>query len=334
MTVLVLTAAPADFDALRARALAAYEARDYKRACTLYTQAAGLRPEHAAVQSDLGLCLMRQGRKAEAVRANLRAVRLAAPGQAELPPDAEVTRKAAYFNLHALGVRVDLPSPGGCSALTKASGCKAPVYACGAKWGEYGSGGGTSGTAVNLALSEQAAALGERVQGPDSTVSNPRPGYKLGIEGSPPHKAVPSSLLELEEKGEVLTGSCVRHSAWSCDASDAVLGAANTCLARAGGCDGGVMDCPAALRCREEACAEAERTPSPAVRAEQQLAQQAMDRCGKQPLPYTSCSVVLADACLGLVGVVCETATVAHDGKVLGKTSHEVSEVWLQRTEP
>ncbi|RKH55180.1 hypothetical protein [Corallococcus llansteffanensis] len=62
LTVLVLTAAPADFDALRARALAAYEARDDRRARALYTQAARLRPEHAAVQSDLGLCLMKQGR--------------------------------------------------------------------------------------------------------------------------------------------------------------------------------------------------------------------------------------------------------------------------------
>ena len=333
LTVLVLTAAPSDFDALRARALTAHEARDYKRACALYTQAARLRPEHAAVQSDLGLCLMKQGRKAEAVRANLRAVRLAAPSKAELPPDAERTRKAAYFNLHALGVSVELPGPGQCAPLAKASACKAPVYACGAKWTEYGSGGGSSGTAVNLALSEQAA-LGELGQGTEDTVARPKQDALLGLEGSPPLEAVPSVLVLTEEEAEAFTGPCARRSEWSCDASAAVRGAAETCLARAGGCDGGVMDCPSALRCGEEACAKAERSPSPAVRAEQQLAQHAADRCGTEALPHTSCSVVLADACLGLVGVVCETATVAHDGKVLEKTSPQVGEVWLQRTEP
>lgn len=333
LTVLVLTAAPADFDALRARALAAHEARDYKRACALYAQAARLRPEHAAVQSDLGLCLMKQGRKAEAVRANLRAVRLAAPGKAELPPGAERTRKAAYFNLHALGVSVELPGPGQCARLTKASACKTPVYACGAKWTEYGSGGGSSGTAVNLALSEQAAALGELAQGTEDSVLRPRNDSLFGIEGSPPREALPSSLVLTEEKAEVFTGPCARHQGWSCDSSVTVRGAADTCLARAGGCDGGAMDCPSALRCSEEACAEAQRSPSPAVRAEQQLAQQAVDRCGTEPLPHTLCSVVLADACLGLVGVVCETSTVAHDGKVLEKASPRVGEVWLQRTE-
>ncbi|RKH50007.1 hypothetical protein D7V93_31145 [Corallococcus llansteffanensis] len=268
------------------------------------------------------------------MRANLRAVRLAAPGKAELPPDAERTRKAAYFNLHALGVSVALPGPGQCSPLTKASACKAPVYGCGAKWTEHGSGGGSSGAAVNLALSEQAAALGKLAQGTEDTVARPKRGVLLGIEGSPPREKMPSSLVLTEEEAEVFTGPCARHSEWSCGSSAAVRGAADTCRARAGGCDGGVMDCPSALRCSEEACAEAERSPSPAVRAEQQLAWQTVDRCGTEPLPHTSCSVVLADACLGLVGVVCETSTVARDGKVLEKTSPEVGEVWLQRTEP
>jgi hypothetical protein len=190
---------------------------------------------------------------------------------------------------------------------------------------------------VNLALSEQDAALGELAQVTGELMVRPDFAPLLDIEGSrsPRREAMRSSLVLTEERMEVFTGPCVRHATWSCGDSAAVQKAADTCLARAGGCDGGVMDCPSALRCIEEACAEAERTPSPAVLAEQQLAQQEVDRCGtKHPLPYTRCSVVLADACLGLVGVVCESSAVAPDGKVLGKTSRDVHEVWLQRTGP
>jgi tetratricopeptide (TPR) repeat protein len=254
---LAAASSSASFDATRARALKAYKARQFKRACALYSRAAKLNPEHAPVHADLGQCLARLGKKSKeaAERESARAVFLARPHREPLEPEDAPTRLAAYSNLFALGTRLELPKPGACIALPQAPECSRVVHACGAFFNEHGSAGGVSGEAVRLALSPTVAAA--RTQ-EDPETQGLEVERMAVVDFLPPEEGQdsvepsgPSSLVLVTEAEEMF-----------------------------------------------EDCGPRPRRANDVVTA-----------CKTQlsTLTDTRCSLVLADACAGVVGVVCET---------------------------
>ncbi|MFY2556893.1 tetratricopeptide repeat protein [Corallococcus terminator] len=114
--------------ALRRSATKAYRARDYKQACPLFEKAVALLGSDSGLASDLGLCFLRQGRKAEARRVLEDAVLLAGKDNK--------ARHAALFNLGLLGE--DLAPREGCAALTPARGCDKPVQVCAVNYSVLG----------------------------------------------------------------------------------------------------------------------------------------------------------------------------------------------------
>jgi len=120
LALLALVGAPPAADSPQAAALAAFKRKDYARACPLFAEAARAQPENGAVWADLGLCELKRGRKAESVRASLRAV---LKGR---------TRTNAYFNLGQAGVALPFPPPGRCTAWKAPDelGCPQRVEAC------------------------------------------------------------------------------------------------------------------------------------------------------------------------------------------------------------
>jgi hypothetical protein len=115
---------------LRDEATRAYKARRYAEACPLFAKARALAPQDFGIASDLGLCLLRQGKKAEARAALEDAVRLTLENERSPHrlPDAPKMRKAAAFNLSLLGE--DLTPAEGCVALAPARGCDTPTQVC------------------------------------------------------------------------------------------------------------------------------------------------------------------------------------------------------------
>jgi len=126
--VLALTAAAAQAAAtsgeLKARATDLFRAKKYAQACDTFAAASAGAPADAAIVADLALCLQRLGRRDAAVEANRRAVSLAAAAA-----DAQ-TRRNAYYNLDALGARVELPQAGQCGKVSSVAGCGRKLSAC------------------------------------------------------------------------------------------------------------------------------------------------------------------------------------------------------------
>ncbi|WP_434387493.1 tetratricopeptide repeat protein [Melittangium boletus] len=266
LVTLAATSTPETFESTRARAVKAYRARNFTRACALFSRAAGLDPEHASVHVDLGQCLARRGRKAReaAAREHARAVFLARPNREPSRSSDEPTRKAAYLQLFRMGTRLAVPKPGECTALPQAPECSRVVHACGAYFNEHGSAGGVSGEAVRLALSPAAAAprASEDPETGGLAVDRTRVLDFLPDEQVPREDAF---SLALVKEAEDLAVDCA-----------------------------GTGACPAKV----------------------------------SGLNDTRCSLVLADACAGVVGVVCET-------RVRGKKARpeqRVGEVVLTKT--
>jgi tetratricopeptide (TPR) repeat protein len=115
---------------LRNEATEAYKARRYAEACPLFAKARALAPHDFGLASDLGLCLLRQGKKAEARTALEDAVRLTLENERSTNrlPDAPKVRKAAAFNLALLGE--DLAPAKGCAVLPPSRGCGTPAHIC------------------------------------------------------------------------------------------------------------------------------------------------------------------------------------------------------------
>lgn len=110
------------------QATRAYRAGRYAVACPLFQKAVDEAPTDADRWADLGLCLGKLGRKADAVAAEIRAAELGGPE----------TRLHAYYNLGALGVRLPLPDvqrpnefETACKQLPSSGTCREQVSACG-----------------------------------------------------------------------------------------------------------------------------------------------------------------------------------------------------------
>lgn len=130
---------------VRDEATKAYKARRYTQACPLFAKALALAPQDFGIASDLGLCLLRQGRKAEARAALEDAIRLTLENErsANRLPDAPKVRKAAAFNLALLGG--DLAPAKGCVALAPSQGCDTPAHVCVSSYSVNDGDGGLSG---------------------------------------------------------------------------------------------------------------------------------------------------------------------------------------------
>jgi hypothetical protein len=113
---------PAAAQSPRDAALAAFRRKDYARACPLFAEVVRAEPENGAAWADLGVCELKRGRKAESVRASLRAV---------VHGD-DRTRTNAYFNLGLAGVALPFPVPGRCTVwrAPEELNCPQRVEAC------------------------------------------------------------------------------------------------------------------------------------------------------------------------------------------------------------
>jgi hypothetical protein len=151
LLALLLAAALDDPRGLSAQATKLYKAKRYAEACPLFERVATLEPASGRALTDLGLCLARWGREADAIAANRRAIAASAA-------DGRV-RKAAYFNLATLS-KAAIPShvPGPTEDLLRdregvTPRCEvfdAPVGCAKAVWGCF------SGEALRLGLDPRA----------------------------------------------------------------------------------------------------------------------------------------------------------------------------------
>lgn len=187
IAIAALSASPpvgGDARTLRKEATAAYKAKKYEQACTLFARAAKAAPSDAALQADLGLCLGKLEKRDEAIAANHRAMVLALRKGSN--GDDERIRKNVAFNLWTLGERVAVPEDGKCATVPPPPGCAKPLYACAYAWRFGGNRLETTGSDVRIAT--EAA------------------GARRESNGEPPEGDLPGSgILEFFGKGvEVL----------------------------------------------------------------------------------------------------------------------------------
>jgi len=195
-----LAAVDAKVDAARAAARAAYAAKSYALAVTRYREVTGLAPEDPAAWTDLGVALMRAGRKREAVEANQRALALASRDREVDDSAREAHRRHAYFNLYKLGERLAMPEEGQCRALPAPHGCARTMWACVKTGQAQGSGGGSTWQVARLAASKDDAEFDadEEIADPDMSEEPPPP------EGGGPYVARPGTWFRRESSVDVL----------------------------------------------------------------------------------------------------------------------------------
>ncbi len=97
---------------------------------------------------------------------------------------------------------------------------------------------------------------------------------------------------------------------WSCDTSDEVRAETRRCQGTTSGAGGARSSSPdGGAACFRLSCDRAESAPWPAVQAEIDRRAQRLSSCYERlgQLDDTTCVVVYADACSGLVGTYCTT---------------------------
>ena len=284
------TAAPTAAGALRAEATEAYRARRYAEACRKFGEAARVAPEDAALAADLGLCLHRQGNSAEAIAETRRAIRFAKPDGAV----ARRVRRSAYYNLSLMGGALEIPDPGSCAPLERAPGCDRAVHGCTHTWSAFGTGGGESGTWLVVAL-EAAGATIDGAQ--DRARERPAVADPRYDDPSPQDPPTESAILILSEETESFgNANCDASDAdWvACTGSKEATAAARRCVVRKG-CKGSPVECGAWEECVSAHCAK--------------VLSRREEECRRKNRPWSSafgCTVVHADACMGIVASVCD----------------------------
>jgi hypothetical protein len=122
LTFLLVVAATPEAD--RELATQAYRKHDYVKACELFSRATLAAPKDGALWSDYGLCLVKLGKKSEALEALQRAVTFGD----------EASRLHAYFNLGTLGGSA-LPESEGAEVVAGGHLSKLPAVAgCATAW--------------------------------------------------------------------------------------------------------------------------------------------------------------------------------------------------------
>jgi len=303
--------------ALRAEGTRLLRAKQVAAACLAFESASRLSPSDPDAAVDLALCQQRRGNDERARAQNLTAIALASgPEQIEDPHFARV-RRSAYFNLD------QLPQPDDDAPAAKPVANHAPNQACGrpaagpgcskafiACSKEHAGGGAqvrTSSTVVRLALTEDDATFedGEDLEGDDLDDDS--------ASLLPRHIARGNSLTFNDSYNMELLQYVCEADEWSCEKSLAVAAEAEACVRKAGSGSEG--------RCQEQACTRAQSRPSAIIAREQHAAERATNECYQHCSDSEEnhhCSVAYANACTGLVGIVCH----GHTGQAVQEWTH------------
>ena len=315
-----LEAAPAvQAKTLQAEATKLFRQKNYAAACETFQAAVTAAPEDAALLTDLALCQQKLGKNAEAKASNLRAIALASK-DAHLIGDAAAVRERrhAYFNLDQLAVdlALGLSRGGGCGTLDAPAGCARVFHACAEIENRDTRTQEATRTSVKVALTPADAAWTE-----DARLALGSEDQLIG-ELTKPSPALPEEVEGWMTAITAFVQDAPRqpceYDRWACEKSDAVTDAARLCVAAAGSA-GDAGEPIEQTACFQKVCRELDRKPSKAVLREKRRAEKNAGRCekasaGDDGIRY-ECSIVHADACTGLVGIVCSSDGVEIRGK-------------------
>ncbi len=292
--------------ALRQEGTRAYRAGRFEDALAKFRAAADRDRDDPDALADVALALQKLGRTGEAVTANQGVLRLAARPSADRAKRFAKIRLAAYFNLGRLGAVVGAPDVGACGALATATDSCKPLFACREARQNNGSGLATLWEVLRIARTNEAAILDE-----DDYHEVPPLIRGLTDAEYDSEAARPAIDLLPEQEGDTLLrygteevgDACRRiYGDWSCETSDEVRAETRRCQGTTPP-DGGTG------ACFRLSCDRAESAPWPAVQAEIDRRTQRLSTCYERlgRLDDTTCVVVYADPCSGLVGTYCTT---------------------------
>jgi len=283
---------------LRARAQRLFQAHKFSLACPTFEAAALLAPREPALFVELALCQHQLEDDALARQSNFHAIALASEKSA-IDGDAKMARlrRNVYSNLAALSAWVSEENaeptalPANCGKVDRAPGCAQTFFAC----THIESGGGSAAlygaTHVRIARTLEYATFDDYELFDDypSDIDAKEPVAPIVIPDGARLQYVESYDMEAR------TYSCD----WYCENSEAV--AAETAK-----CRWSTKTAPADRdSCAERVCTRAERTPWAAVKAELATS----DACYRESEMFNrayGCTFVYANACTGLIGLVCK----------------------------
>lgn len=290
--------------ALRQEGTRAYRSGHYDDALVKFRAAADRDHDDPDALADVALALQKLGRTADAIAANQGVLRLAAKPSADRAKRYAKLRLAAYVNLGQLGAVVTVPDAGACTAVAPATDACKPLFACREARQNNGSGIATLWEVLRIARTKEAAIL-------DEDDYHEVPPLIRGLTDAEYDSEAGRPAIDLlpEQEGDTLLrygteevgDECRRiYGDWSCDASDEVRAETRRCQGTA---------TPDAGACFRLSCDRAESAPWPAVQAEIDRRAQRLSSCYGRlgQLDDTTCAVVYADACSGLVGTYCTT---------------------------
>ena len=290
--------------AVRQEGARAYRAGRYDDALVKFRAAADRDRDDPDALADVALALQKLGRTADAVAANQGVLRLAAKPSADRAKRYAKIRLTAYYPLAQLGAVVMAPEVGACTSLVPAADACKPLYACREARQNSGSGIATLWEVLRIARTKEAAIL-------DEDDYHEVPPLIRGLTDAEYDSEAGRPAIDLlpEQEGDTLLrygteevgDECRRiYGDWSCDASDEVRAETRRCQGTA---------TPDAGGCFRLSCDRAESAPWPAVQAEIDRRAQRLSSCHERlgQLDDTTCVVVYADACSGLVGTYCTT---------------------------
>jgi len=292
--------------ALRQEGTRAYRAGRYDDALAKFRAAADHDRDDPDALADVALALQKLGRTAEAVTANQGVLRLAAKPSADRAKRYAKIRLTAYFNLGQLGALVPVPDVGACAPLAPAADACKPLFTCREARQNNGSGLATLWEVLRIARTKEAAIL-------DEDDYHEVPPLIRGLTDAEYDSEAGRPAIDLlpEQEGDTLLrygteevgDECRRiYGDWSCDTSDEVRAETRRCV-------GPPTPDAGAAACFRLSCDRAESAPWPAVQAELDRRTQKLSSCYERlgQLDDTTCVVVYADPCSGLVGTYCTT---------------------------
>jgi hypothetical protein len=259
----------------------------------LFEAAARLAPREPELLADLALCQHRLGNDELARQTNLDAVaRASEPTQLEDPHFARI-RRHIYFNLAALEPLPEssLDTDAGCWQFQAVPGCSKSLNACGVSRAAGGQTYRSTAFVIRVAESKEAAGIadGEGDGGGDAEqLATPSPELPISVDRDQTFDFL-GSFSE-----EQLSYPCE----WTCEGSSAVAEAVSKCQSSP------KRSTAASEDCQRSVCKRAESSPWAAIEAERRAEDACYADAAKVNAEY-QCGVVYANACSGLVGLIC-----------------------------
>jgi tetratricopeptide (TPR) repeat protein len=309
--------------ALHQEGTRAYRAGRYEDALAKFRAAAERDHDDPDALADVALALQKLGRTAEAITVNQSVIRLAAHPSADRAKRFTKARMAAYLNLGRLGAIVGVPDVGACGSVATATDTCKQLFACREAHQNNGSGLATLWEVLRIARTKEAAIL-------DEDDYHEMPPLIRGLTDAEYDSEAGRPAIDLlpEQEGDTILrygteevgDECRRiYGDWSCDTSDEVRAETRRCQGSAtakttttgtGGAPTPAPDDASATACYRLSCDRAESAPWPAVQTEIDRRAQRLSSCYGRlgQLDDTTCAVVFADPCSGLVGTYCTTA--------------------------